>query len=90
MALVALQALDWILLLLAGLGIVLAVRGRGAAAGVSSFLLAYSVTLSTHHIEARFSMPLRGFFLAYATFGALALARKAQIQNGSVPVAPTE
>jgi 4-amino-4-deoxy-L-arabinose transferase-like glycosyltransferase len=90
LALVALQALDWILLLLAGLGIVLALRGRGAAAGVALFLLAYSVTLSTHHVEARFSMPLRGFFLAYAAFGALALARKAQIQNGSVPVAPTE
>ena len=67
-ALLALQALDWILLALAGAGAVLALRGRGAAAAVAVFLVVYSVTLSTHHVEARFSMPLRGFFLAYAGY----------------------
>jgi 4-amino-4-deoxy-L-arabinose transferase-like glycosyltransferase len=76
--LVALQSLDWILLLLAGAGVALAVRRRGAAAAVAVFLVLYSVTLSTHHVEARFSMPLRGLFLAYAAFALteLALRRK--------------
>ena len=89
-ALATLQAVDWILILLALAGIVVAVVHGGAPRWVAVYLLLYSVTLSTHHVEARFSIPLRGLFLAYVVLGATALARKTQIQKGTVPVAPTE
>jgi 4-amino-4-deoxy-L-arabinose transferase-like glycosyltransferase len=89
-ALVLLQIVDWILIALAVLGIVLAIVRGGAARWIAVYLLVYSATLSTHHVEARFSIPLRGLFLAYVVLGATALVRKTQIQNGTVPVAPTE
>jgi 4-amino-4-deoxy-L-arabinose transferase-like glycosyltransferase len=90
LALVLLQVVDWILIALALWGIVLAIVRGGAARWIAAYLLVYSVTLSTHHVEARFSIPLRGLFLAYVVLGATALVRKTQIQNGTVPVAPTE
>ena len=43
--------------------------GAGRAAVV--FLAAYTLVLGTHHVEARFAMPLRGVFLSLV---ALALA----------------
>ena len=89
-ALVLLQAADWILIALALAGVALAVARGGAARWVAVYLLVYSVTLSTHHVEARFSIPMRGLFLAYVVLGATALVRKTQIQKGTVPVAPTE
>jgi 4-amino-4-deoxy-L-arabinose transferase-like glycosyltransferase len=89
-ALVLLQVVDWILIALALLGIVFAIVRGGAPRWVAAYLLVYSVTLSTHHVEARFSIPLRGLFLAYVVLGASTLVRKTQIQNGTVPVAPTE
>jgi len=64
-ALIALQLVDWLLLVLAAGGVVLAARRSRAAFLVALFLLAYSVTLATHHVEARFAMPLRGLFFAY-------------------------
>src|SRR5207244_13380226 len=70
-ALLALQALDWILLVPAASGIVLGFLRGGAAAAVAVFLVVYSATLSTHHVEARFSMPLRRLFLPYAAFAAV-------------------
>jgi 4-amino-4-deoxy-L-arabinose transferase-like glycosyltransferase len=63
-ALALLRTLDWILLLLALVGGALAVRRGGAARGVVGFLAAYTLVLGTHHVEARFAMPLRGLFLA--------------------------
>jgi 4-amino-4-deoxy-L-arabinose transferase-like glycosyltransferase len=89
-ALVLLQIVDWIVIVLALAGIVFAIVGGGAARWVAVYLLVYSVTLSTHHVEARFSIPLRGVLFAYVVLGASALVRKTQIQNGTVPVAPTE
>jgi hypothetical protein len=89
-ALVALQAVDWVLIILALVGIAAALTSGGAAAAVAVFLLAYSATLSTHHVEARFSIPLRGLFLAYVVLGLAAVARKTANQKGNVPVAPTE
>lgn len=74
--LVLLQAVDWILIALALAGIVLAVAGAGAARWIAVYLLLYSVTLSTHHVETRFSIPLRGLFLAYVVLGLTALMRK--------------
>jgi hypothetical protein len=88
-ALVLLQALEWGLIALALTGIVLAVVGGGAPRWVAAYLLVYSLTLSTHHVEARFAMPLRGLFLAYVALGLTAFARKMQIQKGTAAVAPT-
>ena len=65
LALAGLQLVDWVLLVLATGGIVLAARRSRPSFLVALFVLAYSVTLSTHHVEARFAMPLRGFLFAY-------------------------
>ena len=67
-----LRALDWLLIALALVGARLAVGGGGAARGVVFLLAAYTLILGTHHVEARFAMPLRGVFLALV---ALALGR---------------
>jgi hypothetical protein len=56
--------LDAVLVALASVGALLAVARGGAARGVVLFLLAYTVVIGTHHVEARFAMPLRGVFLA--------------------------
>jgi hypothetical protein len=61
---VLLAAVDWLLLVLAAAGLVLCLRRSGAARGVALFLLAYTAVLGTHHVEARFAMPVRGFMLA--------------------------
>lgn len=74
-ALAVLQAIDWITLALALGGIALALVRRGPAAAVALFLVAYTLVLGIHHVEARFAMPLRGLYLAFA---ALALAELGQ------------
>jgi 4-amino-4-deoxy-L-arabinose transferase-like glycosyltransferase len=89
-ALVLLRLVDWLLIAFALVGIVVAFVRRGPAAAVATYLVVYSVTLATHHVEARFAMPLRGFFLAYAVLGTATLVRKTQSQKGSIPVAPAE
>ena len=63
--------LDVLLLALALAGSALALARGGAARPVVLFLLAYTLVLSTHHVEARFGIPLRGLYLALV---ALALA----------------
>lgn len=65
-ALRGLQALDGALIVLATLGLALALARGGAARGVALFLLVYTAVLAVHHVEARFALPLRGFFLAFA------------------------
>jgi 4-amino-4-deoxy-L-arabinose transferase-like glycosyltransferase len=64
----ALQLVDALVALLALVGIVLAVARRGPGALVGAFLLAYTLVLALHHVEARFTIPLRGLFLAFAAF----------------------
>jgi hypothetical protein len=56
--------LDLLLLALALAGSALALARGGAARPVVVFLLAYTLFLSTHHVEARFGIPLRGLYLA--------------------------
>jgi hypothetical protein len=68
---ILLAAVDWLLLVLAAAGLVLCLRRGGAARGVALFLLVYTAALGTHHVEARFAMPVRGLMLALV---ALALA----------------
>jgi hypothetical protein len=70
-ALLPFRALDAVLVLLALVGAVIAVARGGAGRLVVAFLAAYTFVLGTHHVEARFAMPLRGVFLALV---ALALA----------------
>jgi 4-amino-4-deoxy-L-arabinose transferase-like glycosyltransferase len=67
-ALRGLQALDWALIVLATAGIALALVRGGPGRGIAVFLLAYTLVLSLHHVEARFAMPLRAFYLAFVGF----------------------
>jgi 4-amino-4-deoxy-L-arabinose transferase-like glycosyltransferase len=75
-ALALLRALDWILLSLAVVGAALAVRFGGAARFVVGLLVAYTLVLGTHHVEARFAMPLRGVYLALAALAIATLVRQ--------------
>jgi len=70
-ALLPFRALDAVLVVLALLGAAIAVARGGAGRAAVAFLAAYTLVLGTHHVEARFAMPLRGVFLALV---ALALA----------------
>jgi hypothetical protein len=78
-ALAALTALDWLLLALAFVGSAVALRRGGAARAIVVALVVYTAVLGTHHVEARFGMPLRGLFLALV---ALALAELARTASG--------
>ncbi len=71
-----LRAVDVLVLALALVGLVLALRRGGPPRGVALFLLAYTVVIATHHTEARFAMPVRGLYLAFTTFAALALLER--------------
>jgi hypothetical protein len=70
-ALVPFRALDAVLVFLALIGAAIALGRGGAGRAVVVFLAAYTLVLGTHHVEARFAMPLRGVFLSLV---ALALA----------------
>jgi 4-amino-4-deoxy-L-arabinose transferase-like glycosyltransferase len=94
-ALLLLELLDWLVLVLATVGAAVALRRGGPARGLVVFLLAYTLAIATHHVEARFAMPVRGLLLALVAASLLAVARtaarrKAASQNGNVAVLPTE
>ncbi|MDP9293012.1 MAG: glycosyltransferase family 39 protein [Actinomycetota bacterium] len=104
-ALGAMIVLDWIVLLFALVGAALALARGGAAAGIVVFLAAYTLVLGTHHVEARFAIPVRGLFLALgvlaatelyglarrrAAAGAKPASRKAHTQNGAAVGLPTD
>ena len=85
LALVLIRALDALVVALAALGAVLALRRRGAAAAVALLLLVYSLVIGTHHVEARFAMPLRGLLLLLVALALVELAarvRPAQRETG--------
>jgi 4-amino-4-deoxy-L-arabinose transferase-like glycosyltransferase len=67
-----LRALDWISLVLAAVGGWFALRAGGAARALAVFLLVFTFVNGLHHVEARYAMPVRGLFLAFA---ALALSQ---------------
>ena len=67
-----LRALDWASLALAAAGGWLALRAGGAARALVVFLLVFTVVNGIHHVEARYAMPVRGLYLAFA---ALALSQ---------------
>jgi 4-amino-4-deoxy-L-arabinose transferase-like glycosyltransferase len=70
-ALLLLRAVDVVVLALIALGLVLAIARGGAARAVALSLLVYTAIIATHHVEARFAMPVRGLALAFAAFGVL-------------------
>jgi hypothetical protein len=70
-ALIPFRVFDAALILLALVGAAIAVARGGAGRAAVVFLAVYTLVLSTHHVEARFAMPLRGVFLSLV---ALALA----------------
>lgn len=67
-----LRALDWVSLALATMGGWLALRAGGTARALVLFLLVFTFLNGVHHVEARYAMPVRGLYLAFA---ALALSR---------------
>jgi 4-amino-4-deoxy-L-arabinose transferase-like glycosyltransferase len=67
--------LDVLLLSFALAGSAIALMRGGAARPIVLFLLGYTIVLAMHHVEARFSIPLRGLYLALV---ALALAESAR------------
>jgi 4-amino-4-deoxy-L-arabinose transferase-like glycosyltransferase len=80
-----LVALDWLVLALAAGGAFLFWRRAGAARALVVLLLAYTVVIGTHHVEARFGMPLRGLLLllvAEALLALLAAARRPAAEPG--------
>jgi 4-amino-4-deoxy-L-arabinose transferase-like glycosyltransferase len=101
----AMIAVDWLVLLLALAGAAFALVRGGPAVGIVVFLVAYTVVLGIHHVEARFTMPVRGLFLALGVLGATELyglvrrraavgarpaSSAAQSQNGTAVGLPTE
>jgi 4-amino-4-deoxy-L-arabinose transferase-like glycosyltransferase len=79
-ALYALWLIDWLTIALALAGAAIAWARRGPGRGIVVLLLAYTAVLATHHVEARFALPLRGFLLA---LGALALSEAATLRRRS-------
>jgi Dolichyl-phosphate-mannose-protein mannosyltransferase len=61
----ALLALDWVLLALALFGSAVALRRGGPARAVVVGVGVYTVVVATHHVEARFGIPLRGLYLGF-------------------------
>ena len=61
-----LRALDWLSLALAAAGAWVAWRAGGAARALAVFLLVFTVVNGLHHVEARYAMPVRGLYLAFA------------------------
>lgn len=72
--LVPLRVMDWLGILLGVAGAALAIARGGAARAVALFVLLYTLVLATHHVEARFAMPVRGLFFALVTLALLRLA----------------
>ena len=69
-----LRTLDWIILALAIAGSVLAIRRAGAPAiGLVGLLVIYTGFSAIGHVEARYTIPLRGIYLPLAVLPLLAL-----------------
>jgi hypothetical protein len=78
-------ALDFALLGLALAGSALAFARGGAGRGAVVLLGVYTVVLATHHVEARFGMPLRGVYLALVALALAEVLRRAHEQQRAHP-----
>ncbi len=76
LALIPLRALDWLLVVLGLAGAGIALTRGGAGRAVVLLLVAYTVVIGTHHVEARFATPLRGVFLALVALSLVTLWRQ--------------
>jgi 4-amino-4-deoxy-L-arabinose transferase-like glycosyltransferase len=86
-----LRTIDWIVLVLAAAGAAIAFRRGGPARAFVIFLLLYTATSAVGHVEARYTIPLRGLYLPLAVLPLVAVAaRKAQTQTATVARLPTE
>jgi hypothetical protein len=74
--LLLLRIVDWALLLLAAAGVVLELRRGGAGRGLALFIVAYTLVSAVGHVEARYTIPLRGLYLAFAVSAAAALVAR--------------
>jgi Dolichyl-phosphate-mannose-protein mannosyltransferase len=81
-ALLGLRLLDLATIVLALIGSALAVARGGAGRGVVVLLVIYTLILATHHVEARFAMPLRGVLLALVALTVATLWARRQAGQG--------
>jgi 4-amino-4-deoxy-L-arabinose transferase-like glycosyltransferase len=77
-ALFALRLVDLVVIAFAVVGTGIALTRNGPARAVVVLLAVYTLVIGVHHVEARFAMPLRGVFLAFATLAVADLARRAR------------
>jgi len=75
-ALLPFRVLDALLILIGLVGAAIAIARGGAGRAAVAFLAAYTLILSTHHVEARFAMPLRGVFLSLVALALVAAWRQ--------------
>lgn len=68
-----LRLADWLTLLLAAAGAVLAIRLGGAGRALALFLLLFTAVNALHHVEARYAMPVRGLEVSLVALAALSL-----------------
>jgi hypothetical protein len=79
-----LRTIDWLTLLLAGVGAAIALRRGGVSRALAVALLAYTAILATHHVEARFAMPLRGIYLAFAVLAVVTAAERLRSRRSAL------
>jgi 4-amino-4-deoxy-L-arabinose transferase-like glycosyltransferase len=75
-ALGAMRVVDWVTILLAAVGAVFALARGGAGRAAVVLLAVYTALLATHHVEARFAMPLRGVLLSLVALALVELAAR--------------
>jgi hypothetical protein len=85
--LLALRLVDWALLALAAVAAALALRRGGAVRLLAVFLLAYTLLTAVGHVEARYTIPLRSIYLAFAAAGAAELSRWAAAKRTATQTA---
>jgi 4-amino-4-deoxy-L-arabinose transferase-like glycosyltransferase len=84
-----LRTIDWIILALGIYGSVLAIRRGGApAAGLVGLLAIYTLLSALGHVEARYTIPLRGIYLPFATLPLLALWDRRRARSGQEAADP--
>ncbi len=64
------RLVDWALLLLAGAAVVLELSRGGAGRALAVFLVLYTLVSALGHVEPRYTVPLRGLYLAFAVSAA--------------------
>jgi 4-amino-4-deoxy-L-arabinose transferase-like glycosyltransferase len=85
LALALLRAVDVVVLVFIALGTVLAIGRGGAGRAVALSLLVYTAIIATHHVEARFAMPVRGLALAFAALGVMWLLSRLPLGRTPAP-----